>query len=149
MALSVREQALSGLKTALDGIAGIDGLTVSRNETAEIESFPTLVQFDADSSQRVTERAAGVTVYAMTVTLEGYVSAVAAGDVGPALSDLYARTWAAAKGAEKTVDAIDEILDGDLDSTLVDEEGIAPHAMFTFDVEIMFATSPNNPFTQA
>ena len=149
MALSVRELALSGLKAALDGITAIAGLAVLRNESAAIENFPTLIQFDADSSQRVAERAADVTIYALTVTLEGYVSAAAAGDVGPALSDLYARSWAAAKGAERSVEAIDEILEGDLDATIVDEEGTAPHAMFVFDVEIRFATTPDNPFTQA
>jgi len=149
MGLSVREKALSGLKAALDGITAIAGLAVLRNESAAIENFPTLIQFDADSSQRVAQRAADVTIYALTVTLEGYVSAAAAGDVGPALSDLYARAWAAAKGAEGSVAAIDEILEGDLDATIVDEEGTAPHAMFVFDVELRFATTPDNPFTQA
>lgn len=149
MALSVREAALSGLFAALGGITGVPGLNVGRNESAAVESFPTLIQVDADGSQRVLERAADVTIYAVTVTLEGYVSAAAAGDTGPALSDLYARTWAAAKAAERTVEAIDEMLDGDLDATIVDEEGTAPHAMFALEVEVRFATLPGNPFTGA
>jgi hypothetical protein len=145
----VRERALAGIKTALDRIPGISGLIVFRNEDTEIEKFPALVQMDAESAQRVVERAAGVTLYALNVTLEGYVSATVPANTGAALSDLYARTWRAAKGAEASVLEITEVLEGTLETTLVTEEGVAPHAFFALEVEIRFGAVPDDPFTQA
>jgi hypothetical protein len=146
---SIRERALAGLKAALDRIPGISGLTVFRNEDTGIEKFPALVQMDAESAQRVIERAAGVTLYALTVTLEGYVSATVPANTGSALSDLYARTWRVAKGAETSVPEIGEVLEGTLETMLVTEEGVAPHAFFSLEVEIRFGTVPDDPFTQA
>lgn len=149
MALSIREQALAGLKAALDGITGVPGLQVLRNEDAAIDPFPTLIQVDAESTQRVAERAAGSSVYAIELVVEGYVSASLPAATGPALSDLYARAWQAAKGAETTVAAIFEVLEGETTTALVREDGVAPHAVFALTVALSFGARPDDPFTPA
>ena len=149
MALSIREQALAGLKTALDGITGVPGVQVLRNEDTAVERFPTLIQVDAESTQRVVERAAGVTVYALELTVEGYVSASLPAETGPALSDLYARAWQAAKGAEAAVAAIFEVREGETTTALVREDGVAPHAVFALTVALGFGARPDDPFTPA
>lgn len=149
MATSVRERVLAGLKAALDGIADVPGLEVLRNEDTAVERFPTLIQVDAGSAQRVIERAAGITVYGVELTLEGYVGAAVPAETGPALSDLYAHAWAAAKGAETSVPEIFEVLEGDLETTLIREDGIAPHASFALTVEIRFGAVADDPFTAA
>ena len=147
MATSVRELALAGLKTALDGITGVPGLEVFRNEDAPIVSLPALNQVDADGSQRVIDRAAGVTVYGADVIIEGYVAAGVPAETGPALSDLYANAVQAAKGAEGSVAEIFEILEGDVDATLIVEKGTKPHAFFRLTVEVRFSTVAGDPFT--
>lgn len=149
MPTSVRELVLAGLKTELDGITGIAGLTVFRNEDAPIVSLPALNQVDADGSQRVIDRATGVTVYGVDVAIEGYVAADVPAETGPALSELYANAVQAAKAAEASVAAIFEVLEADLDATLIVEEGVKPHAFFRLTIEIRFATAAGNPFIAA
>jgi len=148
-AVSVREQVLAGLKIALDGITGVSGLLVLRNEDVAIDQFPTLIQTDADGTQRIVDRAAGVTVYAIDVTVEGYVSAKLSAETGPAISDLYARAWRAAKSAENTVAAIFEIIEGETTTTLIREEGVPPHAYFGLSLDVRFGAHPDDPFTPA
>ena len=146
--ISVREQALAGLHAALGGVAAeITGITVFRNEDTEIGVFPAINLLDAESTQRVVERAGEATLYALDVTIEGYVSAATTAATGPALSALYAATWRAAKSAQAAVPAIDEVIEGDMETTLVREEGIAPFAMFALSVELRFGVLSDDPST--
>jgi len=149
MAVSIRERTLAGLHAALASITGVAGLQVLRNEDTAVGSFPTLILVDADATQRVIERAGGVTLYALDVTIEGYVSATVPAATGPALSDLYAHAWAAAKSAEGSVAAIDEVDEGDMETTLISEDGAAPHAMFALSIALRFGAVANDPFTAA
>ncbi len=129
--ISVREQALAGLFAALGGVAAeITGVTVFRNEDTEIGVFPAINLLDAESTQRVIDRAGEVTLYALDVQIEGYVSTATPAVTGPALSALYTVTWRAAKSAETKVPAIDEVIEGEMESALVREDGAAPYAMF-------------------
>lgn len=146
MTISVRERALAGLYA---GLAGVPGLKVLRNEDTAVETFPTLIQVDAESTQRVLDRADGITVYALALTVEGYVAAAVPAETGPALSDLYARAWTAAKSVEVSVPEIFEVLEGDLETTLVRDDGVAPHGFFALEVEIRFGAVPDDPFTAA
>jgi len=146
--ISVREQALAGLYAALSGVAAeISGVTVFRNEDTEIGVFPAINLLDAESTQRVVDRAGEATLYALDVALEGYVSAATPAETGPALSALYAATWRAAKSTETKVSAIDEIIEGDMETTLVREEGIAPYAMFALSIELRFGALSDDPST--
>ncbi len=145
MATSIREQVIAGLKTALDGVAAeISGVTVLRNEDSEIASFPAVNMLDAESTQRVVDRADGATLYALDVPIEGYVSAATPAATGPALSALYAAVWRAAKAAE-AVQVIDEVIESDMEAALVSEKGAAPHAMFSFTVELRFGARDDDP----
>ncbi len=146
MMTSIREQVIAGLKTALDGVAAeITGVTVFRNEDTEIASFPAVNLLDAESTQRVVDRAEGASLYALDVPIEGYVSAATPAATGPALSALYAAVWRAARAAQSAVQVIDEVLEGDMDAALVSEEGVAPHAMFALTVEIRFGARDDDP----
>lgn len=150
MATSIRESVLAALKAALDKVpAEIAGTTVFRNEDVEIASFPAVNMIDAESIQRVIERAGDATLYALTVPIEGYVTAATPSATGPALSALYAAVWRAAKQAESAVSVIDQVLEGDMEAVLVTEEGAAPHAMFALDVEIRFGARDDDPTTAA
>ena len=146
--ISVREQALAGLYAALGGAAAeIAGVTVLRNEDTEIGVFPAINLLDAESTQRVVDRAGEATIYAIDVQIEGYVSAATPAETGPALSALYAATWRAAKSAETNVPAIEEIIEGEMETTLVREEGIAPYAMFALSIELRFGALGDDPST--
>lgn len=148
MATSIRERALAALKAALDRVpAEIAGTTVFRNEDTEIDSFPAVNMLDAESMQRVIERAGDATLYALDVPIEGYVTASTPSATGPALSALYAAVWRAAKQAEGTV--IDQVLEGEMEAALVTEEGVAPHAMFALAVEIRFGAREDDPLAAA
>jgi hypothetical protein len=148
--ISVREQALAGLFAALGGVAAeVGGVSVLRNEDTEIGVFPALNLLDAESVQRVVDRAGEATLYALDVTIEGYVSAATPAETGPALSALYAATWRAAKNAETSVPAIDEVLEGEMETALVREDGVAPHAMFALAIELRFGALCDDPFTAA
>jgi len=145
---SIREQALAGLFSALGGVAAeVAGVTVFRNEDTEIGVFPAINLLDAESVQRVVERAGEATLYAIDVEIEGYVSAVSPAETGPALSALYAATWRAAKSAQASVPVIDEIVEGDMQTTLVREDGVAPFAMFALSIEVRFGAIQDDPFT--
>jgi len=146
--VSIREQALGGLHEALLGVAAeVPGVTVYRNEDTEIGIFPALNLLDAESVQRVVDRAGEATLYALAVTIEGFVSAATPAETGPALSALYAATWRAAKAAEARVPAIAEVLEGETEATLVREEGVAPHALFALSIELRFGALHDDPFT--
>ena len=148
--ISVREQALAGLHAALGGVAAeITGITVFRNEDTEIGVFPAINLLDAESTQRVVERAGAATLYAIDVEIEGYVSAATPAATGPALSALYAATWRAAKSAETKVPAIDEVSEGDMESALIREDGAAPYAMFALSIELRFGALSDDPSTAA
>jgi len=150
MTTSIREQALAGLYAALGGVAAeVAGVTVFRNEDTEIGVFPALNLLDAESTQRVVERAGEATLYAIDVEIEGYVSAATPAETGPALSSLYAATWRAARSAQTSVPAIDEIIEGEMETTLVREDGIAPYAMFALSIELRFGALHDDPFTAA
>jgi len=127
--------------------AEITGVTVFRNEDTEIGVLPALNLLDAESTQRVVERAGEATLYALDVTIEGYVSAATPAATGPALSALYAATWRAVKSAETKVPAIDEVIEGEMESTLVREDGAAPYAMFALSIELRFGAIQDDPFT--
>jgi len=148
--ISVREQALAGLYAALGGVAAeVAGVTVFRNEDTEIGVFPAINLLDAESTQRVIDRAGEATLYAVDLEIEGYVSASTPAETGPALSALYAATWRAAKGAETKVPAIDEVIEGDMETTLVREDGAAPYAMFALSIELRFGALHDDPFMAA
>ena len=148
MTTSIREQALAGLFAALGGVAAeITGVTVFRNEDTEIGVFPAVNLLDAESTQRVIERAGEATLYAIDLEIEGYVSAATPAETGPALSALYAATWRAARSAQASVQAIDEIIEGDMETTLVREDGAAPFAMFALPIELRFGALGDDPST--
>lgn len=150
MPTAIRELVLDGLKASLAGAtADVPGLTFTRNDDSDVDDFPALNQVDADSSENVIERGVGVTLFAIDVTVEGFVSAIDAAAVGPALSQLIAVARKYALAAENAVAEIDQVLDGDCDSTLVDEEGVGPHAFFALALEVRYGTSATDPFIQA
>jgi len=148
MPTSIREQVLAAFLTILEGITGITGLEVLRNDARDVDTFPTLILQDADSSQRIDERAGGITAYSIDVVIEAFVTAGTPANIGAAVSALYAATWTAAASAVSDPN-IFEVLEGDMDSQLIDEEGLPPHAMFALEVEIKFGAVPDNPFTTA
>lgn len=149
MADSIRETVILGLKTALEGITGIAGLSVVRNEPDPFDQLPALNILDGASSQRVVDRSTTATIYSLDLSLEGYVAAAIPSETGPALSALAEAARAAAIGAETTVAEIDQVLDGDLSTDLADDEGSKPYGFFSLALEVRFGTVPGDPFTKA
>ena len=142
MPTSIREQVLAAVAARLGTIGGV---TVERNRVEPVTAFPALVMIDGGHT--VTEENAGLKLYASRFDVEGYVQTTTAAELGPSLSDLYAKTVAALM-ADRTLGGVAiDVREGELRDPEIDRTpGHAPHAAFSLAFEVDYTTRPADPY---
>jgi len=142
MSTSIREQVLAALESRLGTVAGV---TVERNRVESVTEFPALVMIDGGHT--VTDENTGLKLYRLRIDVEGYVEATTAAELGPALSDLYAKAVAALM-ADRTLGGIAiDVHEGELRDPEIDRtQGHGPHAAFSLAFEVDYATNPTDPY---
>ncbi|MDP6622793.1 MAG: hypothetical protein QF754_11065, partial [Alphaproteobacteria bacterium] len=136
------EQVLAAFTARL---AAIPDITVERNRIEPVVAFPTLVM--VDGGQTVSEENTGLKLYALKLDLEGYTQATTAAELGPALSDLYAKAVAALM-TDRTLGGVAiDVREGELRDPEIDRtQGHGPHAAFSLAFEVDYATDPADPY---
>jgi len=145
MPISIREQILAAFLARLQTIANV---TVERNRVEPVEAFPSLLMMDG--GQSVSEENAGVKLHALRVDIEGYISAVTAAELGPALSDLHGLAILALMADRTLGNLAIDLREGDLRDPEIDRtQGHRPFAAFSLAFEIDYFTDPNDPYQPA
>ncbi len=146
MTTSIREQIMQAFEEKLSLISGVSGLTVSRNRSAAIVSYPSLVLYDGGESHN--NGNSGATMVSMRVPVTGLVNAANDTALGPALNELYAKTVQAALsdvslgGLAVDISLIDAETDLQLDVS-------KPSAAFMAEFEIQYWIAPGDPYSTA
>ena len=145
MPISIREQIFAAFLVRLQTIANV---TVERNRVEPVEAFPFLVMIDG--GQSVTEENAGLKLHSLRVEVEGYVSAPAAAELGPALSDLHGQTVLALMADRTLSDLAIDLHEGEFRDPEIDRtQGHSPHAAFSLTFEVDYFTDPSDPYQPA
>lgn len=142
MPTPMREQVFAAAAARLALLAGV---RVERNRDREIESsmMPMLVVID--SGQSADDGNSGFRRYVLRLSIEGYVTAAAAAGIGPALSDLYARTVEQLLADHTLGGLAVDLREGDLADPVIDREpGHRPIAAFELSVEVEYWTAPGD-----
>lgn len=148
MTLSYREQALTAFKAKLDELAA-DGVTVLRNPDIEIqrEQMPCAAMYDGGDD--VEYDASDIQRHAMRVDVECYVKANTDGELGAAMSDLYAKVTKKiftdrTLGLSFVIDIQNE---GPYmnDPTIVRDDGRISHAGFPLHYRVIYETAAGEP----
>lgn len=147
MTSPIRDLIFQGLEQLLSAMDGIDGLTVEINRRAPVtpEECPILIVLNR-GSQSINTEANELKVYDATVTIEGYVAAVADADLGPSINDLYARTIERIEAdptlAATALNTWEQECDFEVD-TVAGHEGLAS---FTLQLRVMYQTARIDPY---
>lgn len=142
MSTSIREQVLAAVEARLSNIIGV---TVERNRVEPVTVFPSLVL--VDGGHTVSDENTGLKLYALRLDVEGYVQAETADELGPALSDLYAKAITALM-ADRTLGGVAiDVREGELRDPEIDRtQGHGPHSAFSLAFEVDYATDPADPY---
>ncbi len=141
MPTSRHETAIAAAVTALEGITAITGLSVERTRDRAVTraECPLLAVHSAAREHRT--RVAGLVVWVVPVTIEGWVKAAADSDLGPAANDLYGRAIAALEADKTLGGAAFDLRERKLTTALDAEPGHAPAMAFELSVDIMVETA--------
>ena len=155
MATARRELLLAAIETALNTISEISGLTVERNRSSPPTpaDCPLIVLLDGqgegEAAQVVKEDAGalGHKVYLAMPTIEGWVKADAAADLGPAVNDLYGRVINALEADETFGDVGMFIAEGEYNSGVDREEGHRNMSWFALTITVEFQTARTDAYS--
>lgn len=138
-----REQVVAAIKTALDGITGIVGLTVERDRDEHVEEadLPKLALFEGDES--LAPDFSGEDGFELQVDIEGYA----------ALADLAVLRASvdAAIFADRTLGGLARDIDvaAEAGPQRLDMDSAAPTKSFVRSYRVLYATVEGDPFTFA
>lgn len=148
MPTAAREQVLAALVAQIAANVG-SPTVVERNREAPADlraGSELVVVLDGDQMPSDEPAGMGKRLYEATVTVEGYLRRVTPALVGPALSDLYARTLKAAFVDRRLGGLVYDITDGPLTVEVFRDPGTAPGAAFSLELAVQYATSVEDPF---
>jgi hypothetical protein len=145
---AAREQVMAALVAQITAYVG-GATVVERNRDVPMDlraGAECVVVLDGDQAPSDEPAGMGKRMYDGTVTVEGYVRRATPALVGPALSDLYARTLKAAF-TDRTLGGLAyDVTDGPLTVEVMREPGTAPGAAFSLELAVRYATSVDDPF---
>ena len=150
MATARRETVLAALKTALDGITSVTGLSVERNRRAwvdgdkDLAAGPKLVLHDGD--QDPIDEIAEHKMYRASPLIEGFARGADAAAAMPDLEALYAAAVAAIEGDAGFQAAAFIVRPGEMEPGLDAEAGHRAVVGFGFTVRLDYLTAIADPY---
>ena len=141
MPTSRLETAIAAVKTTLDGINTITGLSVerSRDHAVTPADCPLLVIHPGVREQRT--RVSGLGVWVVPVVIEGWVKASADSGLGPASNDLYGRAVEALEADKTLGGAAFDLRERGLETALDRIAGHRAVMVFELNVELRVQTA--------
>ena len=144
MAETRREKVLAAVKTALEGMSGVN---VYRNRAADVlpGEMPAVVQLDG--GHEVVPRNTGETPYTLEFTVQGYATAADDDALTAAVDGLYGEVVAALV-ADPTLGGIaSDVREVAMSAPeFLREDQEAPFAAFAVDFEVDFETAETSPY---
>lgn len=145
---TVREQVITNFIAAFETGVGdpFEGFAKERNSDRPTKAFDLLVF--QDGPQVASHDSAGITLYTMSATVEGYAEAASAALLGAALSALYGDIVAAATADHTLGGYAVDVREVDMDPS-IERDGSKFVGMVSVGFDIDFMTRERDPSTLA
>lgn len=149
MTLSIRERVLSAF---FDQLSGLSGVASYRNRDTDVpaDRLPAVVQRDGGMIRQY--EATDLVLITLGIELECFVAALTDAELGPAISDLYARVTQMVL-ADPTLGglAVDLVETENMmgDPVIARDGADRPNAAFTLSFSVTFFLKPGDPYSTA